>query len=115
VLYFVYQELALGYLALSFLTALGVLQWVAASYHLAGLGLLDYSEHRTSGYVLGIVLIAGSALWFFVTQWTRIFTPGPAGSELTLLFAAGAAFALIATLAVAGTTPRTKGRPIQCV
>jgi len=101
VLYFVYKELALGYLLFSFLSALGVLQWVAARYRLAGLALLDYSERRTWGYALGTLLIAGSAVWFFSSQWERILTPGPAGSELSLLFGIGAACALAVTFTVA--------------
>ena len=102
VLYFVYKELALGYLLFSFLAALGVLQWTAARYRLAGLSFLDYSRRRIWGYALGTFLVLGSAIWFFVNQWARIFTPGPAGSELALLFGSGAVLALIATL-VAGT------------
>jgi hypothetical protein len=101
VLYFVYKELALGYLLFSFLSALGVLQWVAARYRLVGLAFLDYSERRVWGYALGTLLVAGSATWFFASQWPRILTPGPAGSELALLFGSGAVCALVLTLALA--------------
>ena len=107
-LYFVYRELALGYLLFSFFSALGALQYVAARYHLVGLALLDYSRSRIRGYVLGTVLITGSGLWFFVSQWARILTPGPAGSELTLLFAIGAACALVLALAISAWRLRSR-------
>ena len=109
-LYFVYQELALGYLLFSFLSALGVLQWVAARYRLVGLALWDYRERRRWGYAIGTLLIAGSATWFFASQWARILTPGPAGSELSLLFAFGAAGALILTFASAALLHEVRRR-----
>jgi hypothetical protein len=114
VLYFVYEELALGYLLFSFLSALGVLQWVAARYRLAGLAFLNYAQRRTWGYALGTFLIAGSTIWFFGSQWAKILTPGPAGSELSLLFGAGAVSALAVTITVASLLQRLrKGAPPQ--
>jgi len=107
VLYFVSKELALGYLFFSFLSALGVLQCVAARYHLFGLAFWDGRAQRTCrqrciwGYGLGILLIAGSGIWFFVSHWVEIFAPGLAGAELSLLFGVGAACALAVTLVVA--------------
>jgi len=104
VLYFVSKELALGYLLFSFLSALGVLQCVAVRYRLVGLSLLNgrprgpLLQRRTWGYGLGILLIAGSTVWFFASQWTGILAPGPAGAELSLLFGAGAACAPLVSL-----------------
>ncbi len=100
-LHFVSKELTVGYLLLSFLSALGVLQWVAARYRLVGLALLDYSERRIRGYGLAGLLVTGSAVWFFVSQWTEILTPGPAGAELSVLFGTGAMCALAVTLIMA--------------
>jgi pimeloyl-ACP methyl ester carboxylesterase len=100
-LYFVYRELALGYLFFAFLCALAALQVVAARSRLAGLALLDYSQQPWLGYLLSCALVAGGMAWYFVTQWERIFTPGPAGSELALLFAVGAMLALAVSLAIA--------------
>lgn len=100
-LYFVYPELALGYLLFAFLSTLGVLQLVAVRYGLTGLAILGYSKRRALGYALGALLIVGSALWYFASQWAKILTPGPAGSELALLFVIAAACALITALAVA--------------
>lgn len=105
-LYFVYAELALGYVLFSFLSALGILQIVAARHGLSGLALVDYSKRRALGYALGILLVAGSTAAFFGTQWARVLTPGPAGSELTLLFAGSAVCAIGASLAVAATRHR---------
>jgi len=101
VLYFVYKELALGYLLFSFLSALGILQLVAARDRLAGMAFLDHSKRRIWGYALGTLLITGSAIWFFGSQWARILTPGPAGAELSLLFGSGATSALVVTLSMA--------------
>ncbi len=100
-LYFVYRELALGYLFVAFLCALAALQVVAARHRLAGLALLDYRGQPWLAYLLSCALVVGGVTWFFVTQWERIFTPGPAGSELALLFGAGAGFAVVISLLVA--------------
>ena len=97
-LYFVSKELALSYLLFSFLSSLGVLQWVAVRYHLIGLALLDYSEQRTKGYGLAGLLVVGSTVWFFSSCWSEIFAPGPAGAELSLLFGLGSLAALGITL-----------------
>lgn len=100
-LYFVSTELSLCYLLFAFLSALGVLQGVAARYRLDGLAFLDYSAHPRRGYVLGAALGLSGALIYFVTQWAMILTPGPAGAELTILFGAAALAALLFTLIVA--------------
>jgi hypothetical protein len=90
--------MALGYLLYAFLAALGTLQIVAARYQLTGLSLAKASENPRRGYVLGSLLVAGSSVVFFFTQWQRVLTPGPAGSELALLFGLGAALAVAAAL-----------------
>lgn len=100
-LYFVSVRLALGYLSFSFLSALGILQFVAARYRLSGLALLDYRENRTKGYALAALLIACGVLIFFVGQWQAILTPGPAGSELALLFGLSTVCASVVALAAA--------------
>ena len=100
-LYFVSTGLSLCYLLFAFLSALGVLQGVAARYHLGGLAFLDYSEHPRRGYALGASLGLAGALIYFVTQWAIILTPGPAGAELTILFGAAALVALLFTLILA--------------
>ncbi len=99
-LYFVYTELAVGYILFSFLSSLGVLQIVAAHERMAGLALFDRARHRMWGYVLGAALIATSTWAFFASQWWRILTPGPAGAELSLLYAVSAGGALVLTLAL---------------
>jgi dienelactone hydrolase len=101
VLYFVSAELALGYWLFAFLSALGALQWVATRYQLGGLAFLDCSIGRVRGYVLAVLLAAGGAAGFFISQWPAIFAPGPAGSELAVLFATSAISALVVTLTLA--------------
>jgi len=98
VLYFVSAELALGYWLFAFLSALGALQWVAARYRLAGLA---FSRSRAGGHVLAALLVVGGAAAFFISQWEAIFAPGPAGSELAVLFGSSAVCALALTLVLA--------------
>ncbi|MGC8788150.1 MAG: alpha/beta hydrolase, partial [Anaerolineae bacterium] len=100
-LYFVSVRLALGYLLFSFLSALGVLQFVATRYHLRGLAFLDDAWRGTKGYALSALLCACGALLFFAGQWHAILTPGPAGSELALLFGFSAVSALVVTCIIA--------------
>jgi hypothetical protein len=97
-LYFVSAELAIGYWLFAFLSAVGALQWVAARYHLAGLALIDVRQHRRRGYLVALALVLGGTVFFFVWQWGPIFAPGPAGSELAVLFATSGLAALVATL-----------------
>ncbi len=105
-LYFVDAELALGYLLFAFLSALGMLQIVAARYRLKGLAIVDHPTHPWLGYVLGMVLIAASTAWYFTSQWTLILTPGPAGSELALMFGLAAASAVLVALGIAAFRQR---------
>ena len=97
-LYFVSAELALGYWLFAFLSALGALQWVAVRYRFGGLAFL---RSRTWGYVLAALLVVGSGAAFFISQWAAIFAPGPAGSELAVLFGSSAICALALTLLLA--------------
>lgn len=114
-LYFVSAELALAYWLFAFLCAIGALQWVAARYHLGGLSFLNdccwsgveyRPPSRNWGYALATLCVVGSATGFFITQWEAIFAPGPAGSELAVLFATSAACALAVTVAVAALLQR---------
>lgn len=89
----------MGYWLFAFLSAIGALQWVAARYHLAGLALFDVRRHRTHGYLLALALVLGGTALFFLWQWEAIFAPGPAGSELAVLFGTGGFVALVCTLA----------------
>lgn len=91
-------ELAIGYWLFAFLSAVGALQWVAARYHLAGLALFDVRRHRRHGYLLAIALVLGGTAFFFLWQWGPIFAPGPAGSELAVLFGTSGLAALVLTL-----------------
>ncbi len=122
-LYFVSAELALGYWLFAFLSALGALQWVATRYRLGGLAFLDCSISRVRGCVLAVLLVAGGAAGFLISQWQAIFAPGPAGSELAVLFATSAISALVVTVILApllerwrrGPGPRPEGDSGQAV
>ena len=105
-LYFVSRELALGYLLLCFMSALGILQCVGVRHRVVGFQLLTDSEHARRSYGPAVVLIGGGALWFFVSQWEAIFAPGLAGSELCLLFGTGSVCALVLTLVLASLLQR---------
>lgn len=109
-LYFVSAELSLCYLLFAFLSSVGVLQWVAARYRLDGLAFLDYAERPWRGYALAGLLVLVGALTYFGSQWAMIFTPGPAGAELTLLFGIAALCALLFTLILASLLQPRWGR-----
>jgi len=94
---FVSAYLALSYLAFSALVTAGVLQVLAAWRSLAGFALLDYRRRPAWRHAAGPAVIALSYAWFFGTR-RELITPGPAGTELTLLFAGGVALALGVTL-----------------
>jgi fermentation-respiration switch protein FrsA (DUF1100 family) len=107
---FVSAYLALSYLAFSTLVAAGALQVVAAWRSLAGLALLDYRRRPAWRHAAGPGLILLGYVWFFGTR-RELFTPGPAGTELTLLFAAGVLLALAGTLVGAALLRPLRPRP----
>ncbi len=102
-LYFVSAELALGYWLFAFLCVLGALQWVAVRYRLGGLAFL---ESRAGGYVLAALLVVVGTAGFFLSQWGPIFAPGPAGSELAVLFGTAAICALVLAVILAPVLAR---------
>jgi hypothetical protein len=109
VLKFVSSYLALSYLAFATIGVIGVLQILAAWRPYAGLALLDYRQKRGWQRAVGPLLIVAAYAWFFGTR-REILTPGPAGVELTLLFAGGVILALALTLLGAGVLgPYRKG------
>lgn len=97
---FINLQLARDYLLFAFLAQTGVLQIIAARRRLVGLSFINYARRPFLGYILGALLILGSYVWFFATH-EAIFQPGPAGSELTFLFAAAGVLAITLALAVA--------------
>lgn len=111
-LYFVSWQLALRYLLLCFLSAVGVLQLVAAYRRYVGFSLLGKYQRPWGGYALGIALIAIPYAIFFSTS-PGIFRPGPAGSELTVLFSIGAFLALLFTLTGASLVQKIEQRQQQ--
>lgn len=97
-LYFVSAELTIGYLLFAFCSAIGLFQAIAAYYRMDGIALFDYRDNAWRGFALAIVLTLASAAVFLIWQWGPIFAPGPAGSELVVLFG-GAALAAMFTSA----------------
>jgi len=73
---------AINYFILCLVALLGTLQFVAIRYRRRDLIWLDGQP----GIFLSMLLIAGSFIWFFVTD-QEIFIPGLAGGELFTLFA----------------------------
>ena len=75
---------------------LGTIQGVAVRYSRADLGWLE----ERAGYTLSALMVAGSFVWFFLTD-QEIFIPGLAGGELFTLFIAALVVAIPVTRIVA--------------
>jgi dienelactone hydrolase len=105
-LHFVSARLSISYLLLCVLSCIGVLQIQAARHGLIGLSLWGGRGSRRQGCAIGSVLITGSFASFYALT-PGIFVPGPAGSELVVLFGSGLILALASTLTAAAlTAPR---------
>ena len=103
-------EFALDYFVLVFLSALGVLLFVTAYYRFHGLML--FSRHISMA--LGALLISGALIWFFASEYRNLSDTegGLNGNGQTLLFAVGAALAIIFLLLVSSLRNRSmKGKP----
>ena len=91
-------EFALDYFVLVFFSALGALLFVTAYYRFYGLMLFS----RPISLVLGALLISGAVTWFFASEYRNLSDTegGLDGNGQTLLFAVGAALAIIFLLLV---------------
>lgn len=91
-------EFALDYFVLVFFSALGALLFVTAYYRFYGLMLFS----RPVSLVLGALLISGALIWFFASEYRNVpdTAAGLDGNGQALLFAAGAALAIIFLLLV---------------
>ena len=107
---------AVNYFVLCLGAILGTIQGVAVRYSRSDLIWLQ----ERAGYALSALMVAGSFVWFFLTD-QEIFIPGLAGGELFTLFIAALVVAIpltrvvaffaarVRTLAVApGRSPREK-------
>lgn len=74
---------AIDYFFFCFAAILGTIQGVAVRY--SRLDLLWF--HGRFGYAFGLLTVAGSFIWFFLSD-QEIFIPGLAGGELFTLFVA---------------------------
>lgn len=97
---FVSSYLALSYLTFAILVTLGALQFVATHQGWQGLSLLDCSGRKAVGYALSVTLVVAGYVWFFLTR-REIFSPGPAGAELMVLFSAASFISLSVSLMAA--------------
>ena len=103
-------EFVLDYFVFVFFSALGVLLFVTAYYRLYGLMLFS----RLISLVLGALLISGAVTWFFASEYRNApdTAAGLDGNEQTLLFAVGAASAIILLLLVSSLRHWSmKGKP----
>lgn len=91
-------DVALAFFVCALLACSGTLQVVAARYGYVGLAWVRPRWQPWGGTLLGVVLVSGGSVWFFVRHSDGIFRPGPAGLELFVLFSGAAAVALVVTL-----------------
>jgi len=95
-LFSLYPLITQHYFILSFLVCAGTLQWSAARHQRVGLSLLGPTALNRGGQLAGLGLVVGGFTWFFA-QTPNLFQPGLAGGELSTLFGAGGASALLVT------------------
>jgi hypothetical protein len=99
---FVEPRAAVHYFVLVLISFAGVLQIVAARYQLKSLSLVPSRQQTWLGTLLGLTMITCAYVWF-IASTPEMFRPGPAGFEISLLFATAAGLALcICRLATAG-------------
>lgn len=99
---------AINYFILCFFALLGTIQFVAIRYDRRDLKWLD----RQWGVASSILLIAGSFVWFFVTD-QEIFIPGLAGGELFTLFTAAFILAIPITRGLTWVARANPGKHIE--
>ena len=83
---FVEPRAAVHYFVLVLIGFSGVLQIVAARYQLKSLSLIPNRWPAWLGTLLGPTMITSAFVWFIVAT-PEMFRPGPAGFEISLLFA----------------------------
>lgn len=95
-LFSLYPTITLNYFALCLFACLGTLQWSAARNNRLELSLLGRAGFGLSGQVIGAIVVLAAFGWFFAAT-PGLFIEGLAGGELSLLFGAGAVWALLIT------------------
>ena len=94
---------AVNYFVFCLAAIVGTIQGVAVRY---GRTDLVWLEER-AGYTFSAVMVAGSFVWFFLTD-REIFIPGLAGGELSTLFVAALVVAIPLTRIVAFCAARVR-------
>ncbi len=97
---FVESRVAINYLVLVLISFTGVLQISAARFQLRSLSLISSRQQPWLGTLLGLGMIIGAYTWF-VAATPDMLRPGPAGFEISLLFAIGTLLAALACRLVA--------------
>ena len=87
---------AVNYFILCFVGILGTIQGVATRYNRRDLLCLEGNP----GYTLSAVMVAGSFVWFFLTD-AEAFIPGLAGGEFFTLFVVALVLAVPTTRVIA--------------
>jgi dienelactone hydrolase len=103
--FYLNAPLVIGYISMATTACLGMLQLAAARGDYAGLALFTADRKRGAHIGLGLT---GGALLAYVTFAPEILTPGPAGTEVAIMFALCALLALAVTLAGADRRLRRK-------
>ena len=93
-----------NYFIFCFFAICGTIQWVALRYNRHDLIWLDGQV----GYAVSAAFIAGSFVWFFITD-QEIFIPGLAGGELFTVFIVAFILAIPVTRTGAFAFERARG------
>jgi hypothetical protein len=93
-LFLLYPTLTQHYFILCFVACLGILQWAAARTKNPAISWLGRWGLGRPGGGIGLLFIFSSFIWFFAAT-PGLFTPGLAGGELSILFAAAGMCALL--------------------
>ncbi len=86
--------LALNYLLLIFGSSVGMLQ-IAATW--GGIKGLSFLRNRVLNYLLGLVVLCGTYVWFFSTANLRMPHPDVEGAQQLVFFLLGAFCAVLFT------------------
>jgi hypothetical protein len=89
-------ELALAYFIAVVIAMLGLLQIVATHGERQDLRWLPAG----AALPVGVLTTVGAAAWLYTQYYHLIFVPGPAGTELVILFGGGTAIAVWLTRAL---------------
>ena len=82
-----------------------MLQIIAARYQLRSLSLIPSRRQPWLGASLGLTMVTSAFVWF-IAATPEMFHPGPAGFEISLLFATAMLLAVLVCRLVATQSKR---------